>query len=434
MLNRLFSAYFLLPLLLASPMVVLGPYGLSLAEIMVVMAGVLLWAQSPYSAPIPKVLLFYTCCFAIGWLTALSNAGNWGIVVGAERLSFLYLVGLPVLAYVVGRRSRWQLEEIVTSRYATAIMCIVGISAAAWPVLANEMRAAVFTYFWADIDAPRFRTVRFPGIGVNANVYSFVVLFFLVFSFHAYLKGKTSFLFSFAAFVVIFACASRLVVAMSILSCAALWWSKHRADRRSGAPRRRRTPLTLRRREVFAALMIGAVLTVAIRYSDELQELRQWYIFVLRFEDAFVGEDPLEQRQHHWRLGMERVKLAPVRGISMPGPEQQDDAAPLLFAYPHNEYIYIWSAYGLFGLIAHIGLIGYLVVLNLRRKSEPPWIIVYLALSVQMVFDGAFASPRFLALFFIVVGLNVLYLQSRRDASSGATAAIPRVASASGPA
>jgi hypothetical protein len=419
MMTRLLSASFLLPFLLVSPMVAYGSYGLSLAEIMTVLAGAyVLLVRRTLSSPVPTFIVLYECCFAIGWALAIYNATRWGITVGVERLTFFYVLTLPLLAYQVGRHSAWDVCQIVTGRFSAAFITAVGILAVVYPFLSGELSHVIFNYFWTDTDDPRFLSPRFPGVGINANVYSYLVFFFFVFAFDAYLRNRASYIVPLFSALIIVAAASRLVISMVIVSAVALWLNNYRTQRRVRSARPAPTPMTLRPRTVVVALLVCAAAAGAIRYSEELRGLQEAFVFLGRFEAALDAtstgsEKPFAERGEHWALGMERVSFAPVLGISMPLAAQQQQNIALYYAYPHNEFLYMWSAYGLAGLLAHVGLITYLFGLNLRAKAGLPWLIIYASLVPQMFFDGAFASVRFVTLFFVFVGLNVRYLRSR---------------------
>lgn len=419
MLKKLLSARVLLPLLLASPMVALGQYGLSLGELLTVIAGaILLLAPGGRSARFPMMMYLYVAVFAMGWLTALDNAASWRITISIGRLSFLYLAGLPFLAYHVGRSSNDDVEQIVTGRVAVAILAVIALLGAAYPFMSPQIRQTLVGPFWVDADLPRISggdyaglDIRFPGLGINGNVYAFLVFSVLLFSFNAYLtRGTSKWVPAFAALAIV-TLASKLVVVLSVTCCGALWLAKLVADRKT-------LRTSLRRRGVSpirAVLYSGAIVIVGTAFrsqlADKVATAREALVVVERFADLVNGgslseeRSPMEIRLYHWRLGLQRVALAPVRGIA-PEPGLFSDTDPLYFQTPHNEFLYLWSAYGLCGLLAHVGLLTYLVVGNLRRHVSLVWILFYLALVAQMFLDGAFEYVRFVALFFLVVGLN----------------------------
>lgn len=423
MLSKLFSASCLLPLLLASPMIPVGPYGVSLAEILIILGGLyLLLGRNGFSVPVPKFLVVYVCLYAIGWLTSLYNAANWGIPVGLERLNFLYLASVPLLAYLVGRYSSHDIGRIVTNKFAYAVLCAVAIVAAVYPLLDTETRQFMLYYFWADVDSPRFGSPRFPGMGINANLYSYTVFVFLLFAFDRYLKDKSSFAVPLFAAIVIVAASSKLIMFLSAASCGALWIAKRVAARKHPRLRPVRSPWGVSRKAFYIGMLVVGAVWLGIRYSEELSALRDTYVFLGRLEEVLDNqpgaESPLEARMFHWNSGLERVQLAPLLGIAMPPATLTADPDVLYFNSPHNEFIYYWSAYGMFGLAAHVFLVGYLLALNILRRSALPWIILYLTLICQMFFDGAFQAIRFVAMFFLIAGLNVRYLQHRKERSA----------------
>jgi O-antigen ligase len=201
---------------------------------------------------------------------------------------------------------------------------------------------------------------------------------------------------------------------MALAGCGTLWLASYVVERRRRVVRPARRPWTISRKSLYVLAFVAGALWLALRYTDELGALRYTYVLLDRLEE--LGETPpgvegaLEGRLFHWGLGLERVQLAPLLGIAMPPPELTSEASALHYATPHNEFIFFWSAYGLFGLVAHLFLLGYLLVLNIRSRSGLPWILFYLSLIGQMFFDAAFQAVRFQVMFFLIAGLNIRHL------------------------
>lgn len=415
MVSKLLSASFLLPFLLASPMILIGQYGLSLAEILVLFAGLYLLTghliiHSKTYPKIPKFILIYTLFFSLGWLGAFYNGDNWGI---AGHFNFLYLIFLPLLAYHVGRYSGKDLESISTNKVSLAIITVVGIVAGAYPFLTFEMRQIIFRLFVVDADMRRLISPRFPGVGINGVLYSFMIFIFLLFSFNSYLRKHTSLLVPLFAAIIILVTASKLTMILSFFSCLSLIISKQVSEAKISKKFAHRSFLAINPKAVAIWLSVICLISLGYYYADDLEDI---YIFLRRLDQLLPGSEgasPLDDRMYHWALGMERVMLAPFLGIPIYH-NPADDTVALYFGAPHNEFIFYWMAYGFFGLVAHIYLISYFVALNIRRKAELPWIMMYLALMVQMFFDSAFQGVRFVAMFFVIAGLNINYLQNQK--------------------
>ena len=106
-----------------------------------------------------------------------------------------------------------------------------------------------------------------------------------------------------------------------------------------------------------------------------------------------------------WRMGMERVNLAPFMGIKKS--PIYDDSKPITFCCPHNEFIAYWTFTGFLGLLAFVVLIVGLLFKNKNSYHGYYWNGFYIALTIQMLFDAAFQSTRFIPLFFLIVGMNL---------------------------
>jgi hypothetical protein len=330
----------------------------------------------------------------------------------------LYLLCLPILAYLVGARSELDLEAISTTRLMVVIMSAVTIFAIAYPFLDVVARKAVLIWFVPVqyLDSPRYDAPRFPGLGINGNVYAFMVLVPFLFSLSAYLKGKASLVVIVLTGLTILMTSGRIAMFCALLGGAVIWWSRARSERR-----RRRAAGTLpvrRTRRLLVYVVALAIVGVGLSsvFNEQLAGVWSKVVFVDRISmlfdphkaaitaDGDVSE--MDIRFIHWRLGMERVKLAPFLGIA-PNIYVNTDTDVVLFSAPHNEFIFYWTAYGFLGLLATAYLVAALIFMNIRRRTGPTWVALYGALIVQMMFDGALQYVRFLAMFFIIIGLNV---------------------------
>lgn len=401
------AAYWTLPLVLAPPMVTIGQYGVTLAEFVVVVAGfaILAFCERPPRGT-PAFMIFYLLCFCLGWLGALFNAFRWNIPAGAGNIVFFYTLLLAWLGFLVGRYSNLHLRDIVRSRFAFFIMMGVALFAVAYPFLSPALRQFIMTPFINELFYPRLASPRFPGIGLNANVYSFMVYIFLIFTLDAYLKDRSSPILPLAAIAIIIAAAGRMITVLSLLSILILVGSAARSSIRLSLERTRAS-LTRRR-----ALAVGAVIflltATAIAYGAQARDAFTLYV---RFQDMFSNTEysGLRTRTDVWAIGIERVRLAPVLGIPI-DPSRVDDSNPLYFYTPHNEFLYFWTVFGIMGLLAHVFLLVRMIVANVRLRAELPWMLLYGGMLLQMMVDSVFSGPRAIAFFFIVIGLNVKYL------------------------
>ena len=421
-----------LPLLLAPPLFMVGPYGITLPEVLVIVTGFgLLLASSGPIPRLPRVVVVYLILLCIGWLGSLYNAYEWNIPVGASNLSFIYTPVLALLAYVTGRYSSRHFEQIVTHRFTRAVLVGVALFAIAYPFLSISMRQLAFTLFVENTEMRRLASPRFPGIGINANMYSFMAYPIFVFGFNAYLARRVSAIVPGAAAVIILAAASRTIAGLIGIAAIVLVISSVRHVRARNRTRRRirfphwapKSP----RRIVLVVIAMAAVGAAGLVYGSRLQAVFTVYG---RLEELLglgdhIGGGGLEGRQEMWAMGMKRVALAPVLGLPKDMVVGEDENNPLYFYTPHNEFIYFWGAFGIAGLLAHLYLIARMISLNLRSRAELPWLLFYVGMAVQMVFDAVFQGPRVVTFVFLVIGLNFKYLAVHRPVKTTAPDAAP---------
>lgn len=406
------TALYALPMVLAPPMATIGQFGITLTELLVVSAGfvILALAGKPWQGT-PIFMIVFLLLFCLGWIGSIYNAWDWQIPVAAGNLVFLYTPLLALLGFIVGRRSDRSLNEIVDSRYARIIIIGVAIFAAAYPFLSPGTRQLIMTPFINELFYSRLASPRFPGIGINANVYSFMVWVFFVFSLDSYLKGKAPALIPFAAMTIIVAAAGRTITVLMLASLLVLLAA---AARRSGRVAIDRVRAMTRRRALGLGGLVVLLVIAAVVYGAQARDAFTLYV---RFQDMFSDSEygGLRTRTDVWAIGMERLKLSPILGIPR-DPGRVDDSNPLYFYTPHNEFIYFWTTFGLLGLLAHIYLIGRMIRENLRMKAALPWLMLYAGMILQMMFDSVFGGPRATAFFFMVIGLNVKYLTELKAA------------------
>lgn len=399
------------PLMLAPPMLTIGQYGVTIAEFIVVLTGVAfltLYERAPHGTP--TFMVVFLLCWCIGWIGSLYNAYDWLIPVSASNMVFLYSVALAWFAFLVGRYSQFHLQEITTDKVAFAIVLFVGVFAVFYPFVSPATRQLVMTPFINELFYSRLASPRFPGIGVNANVYSFMVYVFLLFSLHAYLAGRGSAIIPLAALAIIIAAAGRTMSVVSISSILVLVLAASRRSARLLLDARR--AILARKRSLAIGTLILALTATAIIYGGQVRDAFALYA---RFQDMFGDSEysGLKTRTDVWAIGIARLKLAPVLGIPI-DPSRVDASNPLYFYTPHNEFIYFWTTFGIVGFFAHIYLLGRMLLANVRARAELPWFLLYGAIFVQMMVDSVFGGPRTIVFIFMVIGLNVKYLRERR--------------------
>jgi hypothetical protein len=404
-------AWLCVPLILAPPMAMLGQYGITLPEMIVLATG--LFMMATYTVPrvgVPAFLMLYIAGYAVGWVGALYNSFDKGIPIGPGHLSVGYVFALTVSGYVIGRYSRIGIDEIMTSRLTFWIVAFVFVVAVAYPFLTADMRQRILAPFINEEFTRRLAAPRFPGMGINANTYSFMVYVVFLFGFAAFLARRGSAFVPFATFIIILAAASRTITALALGSAAVLIG----ASMLTGSRARREWTLyasKLSRRRAFlvvvTVLAVGVPLVVV--YGSKANQVFTLYS---RFEELIAGneESGLANRQGLWALGIARIRLAPVLGLPKDVTRPENDTNPLYYYSPHNEFIYFWGTFGILTMLAHVYLILHLIAVNLRARSGVIWLLLYGALVVQMTFDAVFQGPRVVAFFFMIIGLNIRFI------------------------
>lgn len=426
------AALICVPLLLAPPLFQLGPYGITLPEVIVTVAGFgLLLAFSGPVPRFPRVVIVYLILLVIGWLGSMYNAYDWSVPVGPSNVAFLYSPVLALLAYVAGRYSSRHLEEIVAHPFTKVVLVSVAVFAITYPFLSISTRQLAFALFVDNTEMRRLASPRFPGIGINANMYAFMAYPIFLFGFNAYLAKRVSAVVPVAAGIIIVAAASRTVIGIMVLGALVLLASSLRQVRaRRRAPgrlfRQHRSPKS-RRRIMLVTASFVALLSVGVVYGAQVRTIFTIYD---RIEELFglgehIGGGGLEGRREMWAMGMKRVGLAPVLGIPKDTEVGEIETNPLYFYTPHNEFIYFWSTFGIVGLFAHLYLIARCVLMNARARAELTWMLFYAGMAVQMAFDAVFQAPRTVVFVFLLVGLNFKYLASVRPARPTAEALAP---------
>src|SRR6185312_12330858 len=222
--NRsILSPIYLLPLSLVSPYIFGGVYGVTVAELLMLLAFFAFAVPELISGSfkIPRFLFVYLVLLTAGWLGALINGLSWNIPIGLGNVTFFYKIVLALGAYYVGFRSCQTMERVVTHRFFKVVIIGLAVVAALYPFMSYDQRFALLRFFYAgdEGDIARLHAARFPGLGINANIYSFMAFMLLVFAFDAYVRRRLSALYPLLAFIAIVSAASKLVISVSVVAC-----------------------------------------------------------------------------------------------------------------------------------------------------------------------------------------------------------------------
>ena len=430
-----FSPKLLIPLTLLSPYVFILHYKISLLELVVwaFLFVVLLPTIARREFRLPKFLLVYLLLMTIGYVGALTNGLSWGVPIGVWNLNFFYKVIIGVAAFCVGLRYTGEMSELFRSRFLIVMMVLLGAIALIYPFLTFDMKVKYFSIFYGQgSDYERYLTDRrMPGLGLNANVYAFMVYSYLLFSFRAFLDGKISFVVPLIAFLVILVLSSKLVIALAVATCAALIIYRSLRFRKSESGEGINVGIGKRGAAVGAALFLTLVAIVAAATQTAAgKRVIDSYATVKRFEAILSQEaqggppQGFELRVHYWKKGLQRAELAPVLGIAK-DPFVRMAGSLVGFYQPHNEFLRMWLLYGLAGLIAWIYLLSYLTYKNARHKTQIEWLVLYGALFAFMMFDGGLDDPRVNVYLFMMLGLNWAQIKKSKMPYALAKAANP---------
>jgi hypothetical protein len=409
----LLSPAFLLPFNLVTPYIFIFGVGLSVFEILIFISVFSLVINGRIKAvEAPRVLLIFLFLFILGNIGSALNGLRWGIPFGAYELLLIgYKVALVWCAFQVGYYYRQSMFKIISSKYFFILVLVLSAFAVTYPFLNPDQRYAVMKIFYLPGNLKgisRLLDPRFPGLGINANVYSFIVYSFFLFSLNFFFKHKTSWLLSFLLFLIILTAGSKTVVAMCVFSFLVIL-SVHGVKIHSKNLR-----LIFSKRIFKISFLIGVILILFIVFLFSIEGgkfIYQSIVIFERFEDVLFNADSgkigsFSGRFILWEMGLERVKLAPFFGIALHR-FIIIDSVPLYFSTSHNEFINLWMDMGLLGLLAHCFIIFYAIRINIKNRTGIVWILFYFSLIIQMFFDGAFEYIRFLPMWFMIFSLNL---------------------------
>lgn len=389
---------YLIPFFLFSPMIMLGNFGFSIAEIVTLIYGPLFILSYKGVIRFPLAIIIFIILTVIGRLGAFANSLDYNIPFNYTKLIFLFIIFIQIICYIIGRYSNLTIDKIVTSRFTKAVMLLIVLVGVLYVFCDLDKRILLLSSFFPkNMDYTRFISPRFPGLGINANIYSFIIFIMLVFAIKSYFENKNSIYLIALCIIPIVLVTSKTTIILSFLSLGffSLYYFKNNVAAGKSVKKSR---------QVFLALIVIAGLTVlgSIFFAD--------YITILDRFDELMGNNEninsLDTRYVLWEMGIERIKLAPILGIDVVQADMISDSIPLYFANPHNEFLFYWMSLGITGLLAYVLFILYMIYVNSLPKFRPEWVLIYLALIIQMTFDGAFQTLRFQFIFFIFLGIN----------------------------
>ena len=183
----LLSPAFLLPFNLVTPYIFIFGVGLSVFEILIFISVFSLVINGRIKAvEAPRVLLIFLFLFILGNIGRALNGLRWGIPFGAYELLLIgYKVALVWCAFQVGYYYRQSMFKIISSKYFFILVLVLSAFAVTYPFLNPDQRYAVMKIFYLPGNLKgisRLLDPRFPGLGINANVYSFIVAALFLFS------------------------------------------------------------------------------------------------------------------------------------------------------------------------------------------------------------------------------------------------------------
>lgn len=401
--NKSFLKY-AFPLFVCSPMVNLGSFGFTISELLTLFFGTLIFFFSKEKFRIPTILLVFILFVFAGRVGAFVNTFKYDIPFNYTKFIFFFSLFILLVSYQIGRKSHMFISEIMAGKFTKVILMVTLVIAILYVVSGYDTRARLLYLFTQKgADVTRFTAPRFPGLGVNGNIYSYIVLIFMIFSVKNYFEERVNIFIPLSCMFVIILITSKTSIASSLivlLSFAFFYYFKKQGD---VIKARRKS------RIVFTSLIILGVLVffAGIYFSE-------YFVILDRFDELLGNSEQnnsINTRGILMSLGMERVRLEPIFGIDVVQADMISDTVPLYFVTPHNEFIFYWMSLGLLGLLGYIILMIYLIWVNVYKKFRLEWVLLYVTLIAQMFVDGAFQTLRFQFMFFILVGLNYKELQ-----------------------
>jgi hypothetical protein len=406
-LSEFFAPAFMIPLALITPYVFLGDVGVTIFELFIV-TGFFSIIFKKRKAPKERFLVIYLVLMISGYFFALIN----GIVIYGMTFSFGDLkVGywslLAISGFSIGKNYFQNIEGIGNSSIFKIILFVLCIFIISYPFLNTDLKYLIMSNFYSSnlssSDLNRIDSLRFPGLGINSNIYAFMLLICFHISLYSVFKGVVSWIYPLLLFFAICICASKTVLILALFLFFVMFIFDNKLKRKIRMKFLILIILSLPLIIYFvSSTSIGKEFINNIVIIDRLIELsedRSDY----GYENSYSGRTEL------WSMGVERVMLSPFFGIKLSN--KSDDDRIINFCCPHNEFIAYWTFMGILGLLSYFTLICSIIRKNKNSKNALFWYLLYFALVVQMFFDSAFQNVRFIPLFFILVGINISELK-----------------------
>jgi O-antigen ligase len=392
-----------IPLFLICPMLNLGGFGFTLVEIAFYFFGwMLIFINKP---KLPLILYLFFVILILGRIGALYNSIQYNLPFDYTKAIFLFILSIQLSAFYVGRLSNISFEQLILSRLSTIVIGLVLFVATIYLFISPDYRLLMLRFFSPPGDTAKYNNPRFPGLGINSNVYAFLIYTFFLFSLKNFFENRSGFFFSFCCIIIIILCASKTILALTLTSLF-IFAVYHLFVKPTDKSLARSA-----KKPIYVLAILGTLVGLGfILYQNET--VGDYITILRRLDDILNNTSSSDGRKELWQLGMERVQMAPILGIDVVQSNLASDTIPLYFVTPHNEFIFYWMSLGILGFIAYPILLIYFIYLNLFRRFELVWVLLLFALIIQMFVDGAFQYLRFQFFFFAILGNNYRFIKT----------------------
>ena len=398
MLKFLLNPSFLIPFSLITPYVFIGRTGVSFFEILVIIGFFIIFSSSQ-KIPKDNLIYIFMYLFLIGYVMSIFYSGSFiNLNPRLGDLKIIYWLLISYSGFYLGYYRYQNIDKITISKVFKSTVIILAVLILSYPFLDIETKFLIMKPFYSPLtditEMSEIYSFRFPGLGINANIYAFMLFILFNFSIYSWSKNNLSWLYFFLIFCAILVCGSKTVVALTLGSF--IFFLLLSDD------------FTFLRkfRYLLTIILIVSSISAYVFISPNGQKIIGIISVLDRFSSMVESKkSPFTTRQEHWELGIERVKLSPFFGIKKPPYSKDSDL--IGFCCPHNEFIAFWMFTGFLGMCAFGILIFGLVFKNFFYVHGLFWNLIYIPLIIQMFFDAAFQITRFLPLIFLIIGLNL---------------------------
>lgn len=404
--KKLTSPSFLLPFALIAPYLWIGQYGITVFELLVI-GGFAIAVYKKAKLLMPTFLAAFVFLYLMGYTLAISNGIiTFGLAAGLGDFKVVYHVLLVLAGFYIGYTKNITITEIGTSQPFRCIIILLAVIVLTYPFLDYEMRILLLrSYFHPDVTEDflyRLSSPRFPGLGLNAVIYSYMVYVLFLISLRTYLEKRQGLVYILLTLAIIFVLASKTSIILALATIMFSVFAFHGSIARKSLL-------------IFVITGISVFIVSIFHASSPSDGIRGNLIFydrmmVLVYDANSASGSTLERRIGAWEMGMERVSISPLLGIRHAG---EVDSSLLGFCCPHNEFIWLWTFTGFLGLLSYLILLGWLIIKNGLKKKGRFWLVIYGSLIIQMFFDSAFSAMPFIPFFFMLVATNLREIEPR---------------------